>query len=248
MSLIKKLLILVLPFLLVSCKTAKEDLTVTPANTLYANAKSLMEQKKYKESAQEFSKIYFQHPGDRITPQAEIMHAYALYLASRYEEAIDVLDHFTKLHPLHEDIAYVFYLKALCFYMDISDAEHDQGKTVSANLAFSDVINRFPSSKYAVDSSLKLDLVRDHLAGSEMNIGRVYIKKQNPIAAVKRFQYVIQNFQTTNHITEALYRMVECYTMLGIKDEALKYAAVLGHNYPDSTWYNKAYLLINKHK
>lgn len=248
MGLIKKILLLTLPLLLISCKSTKEDLTITPADTLYKKGESLMLEKKYKESAEEFSKIYFQHPGAAIAPNAEIMHGYALYLASKYEEAVDVLDNFTKLHPIHQDIAYVYYLKALCYYMDISDSEHDQGKTTSANLAFLDVINRFPNSKYAVDASLKLDLVRDHLAGLEMNVGRFYLKKNNPIAAIKRFQYVVQNFQTTNHITEALYRMVECYMMLGVKEEASKYAAVLGHNYQDSDWYNKAYSLIHKHR
>lgn len=246
MSLIKKILLLLLPFLLISCKSTKEDLTITPASTLYQKGEALMIEKKYKESAEEFSKIYFQHPGSDIAPRAEIMQAYSLYLASRYDEAVDVLDNFTKLHPIHQNIDYVFYLKALCYYMEISDAEHDQGKTISANLSFLDVINRFPNSKYAVDSSLKLDLVRDHLAGLEMNVGRFYLKKKNPIASIKRFQYVVQNFQTTNHITEALYRMVECYIMLGVKEEASKYAAVLGHNYPDSEWYKKAYSLINR--
>lgn len=245
MPLIKKILLLILPFLLVSCKSTKEDLTITAVDTLYHKGELLMAEKKYKESAEEFSKIYFQHPGSAVAPNAEIMQAYSLYLATKYEEAIDVLDNFTKLHPVHQDIAYVYYLKALCNYMDISDAEHDQGKTSSANLAFLDVINRFPNTKYAVDSSLKLDLVRDHLAGLEMNAGRFYLKKNNPIGSIKRFQSVVQNFQTTNHITEALYRMVECYMMLGVKEEASKYAAVLGHNYPDSHWYSKAYNLIH---
>lgn len=246
MGLIKKILLLTVSLLLISCKTKKDDLTVIPADTLYHKGEALMAEKKYKDSAEEFSKIYFQHPGSELAPRAEIMQAYALYLASKYEEAIDVLDNFTKLHPIHEDISYVFYLKALCYYMDISDSEHDQGKTVSANFAFLDVINRFPNSKYAIDSNLKLDLVRDHLSSSEMNVGRFYLKKRNPIAAIKRFQYVVQNYQTTNHITEALYRMVECYVMLGIKEEASKYSAVLGHNYPDSEWYNKAYILVHK--
>lgn len=241
---LKKFSLLTAMLLLASCKTTKEDLTVTPSDTLYKNAEDFLAKKKYKAAAEEFGKIYFQHPGANITPQAEMMEAYSLYMEGEYEEAVDVLDIFIKLHPMHEDIAYVYYLKSLCYYMDISDSEHDQGKTESAKLAFTEVINRFPTTKYAIDANLKMDLINDHLAGREMNIGRIYLKKQNPIAAIKRFQKVINEFQSTNHTAEALYRMVECYTMLGLKEEAKKYAAILGHNYLDSHWYNKAFKLV----
>lgn len=234
--------------ILFACKTIKEDETIIPEDTLYQKGTELLHHKKHKLAAQEFAKIYFQHPGSALSPQAEIMEAYSFYLAAEYEEAIDVLDTFINLHPMHKDIAYVYYLKGMCYYMQLSDAEHDQGKTESAQVAFQDVINRFPLTKYAVDASLKMDLIKDHLAGSEMNIGRFYLKKQNPIAAIKRFQNVVQNYQTTSHVPESLYRMVECYIMLGIKDEAKKYAAVLGHNYPSSDWYRHAHSLIMKYK
>lgn len=241
-------LLLLCSSILVACKTTKEDDTIIPENTLYQTATDLLHKNKYKEAAAEYAKIYFQHPGSDLTPQAEIMEAYSFYLATEYEEAIDVLDTFMNLHPMHEDIAYVYYLKAMCYYMQLSDAEHDQGKTESAKVAFQDVINRFPDTKYAVDASLKMDLIKDHLAGSEMNIGRFYLSKQNPIAAIKRFQNVVQNYQTTSHAPESLYRMVECYMMLGLKDEAKKYAAVLGHNYPSSDWYAHAHKLVLKGK
>ncbi|MBP7189856.1 MAG: outer membrane protein assembly factor BamD [Rickettsiaceae bacterium] len=239
-----KLSLLAAVLLLASCKTTKEDLTVTPSDTLYKNAEGFLAQKKYKAAAEEFGKIYFQHPGAEITPQAEIMEAYSLYMEGEYEEAIDVLDIFIRLHPMHQDISYVYYLKGLCYYMEISDSEHDQGKTDSAKLVFTEVINRFPATKYAIDANMKMDLINDHLAGNQMNIGRLYLRKKNPISAIKRFQKVIKEFQTTAHTQEALYRIVECYSLLGLKEEAKKYAAVLGHNYQDSKWYHKAFKIV----
>jgi outer membrane protein assembly factor BamD len=246
MKLHNLLLISCIALALSACKTKNEDETVIPADKLYADGIAMLANGKHKKASEEFQKIYFQHPGAELTPQAEIMEAYSLYLAGEYEECIDVCDIFSKLHPMHKDVDYVYYLKALSFYMQISDDEHDQSRTDNAQLAFEDVIKRFPQTKYAIDSSLKLDLVNDHLAGSNMNIGRFYLKKNNPIAAAARFENVIRDYQTTSHTAEALYRMVESYMMLGLKDEAQKYAAVLGHNYPDSHWYRGAHALLGK--
>ncbi len=183
-----------------------------------------------------------------MTPQAELMQAYSLFLAAQYEEAVDVLDMFIKLHPANVDIAYAYYLKALSYYMLISDVNHDQSRTFLAKDSFEDVIAKFPNTKYAIDSSLKIDLVNDHLAGKEMMVGRFYLKKKNPMAAINRFEEVIDNYQTTSHSVEALYRLAESYMMLGLPDEAKKYASVLGYNYPDSQWYSYAYRLVQNHQ
>lgn len=236
----------VMALLLSGCKSKKEDETVFPAVELYQNGLAKLEQHQYSEAAKEFGKVFFQHPGNDITPQAELMQAYALYLSDQYDEAIDVLDTFTKLHPMNVDIAYAYYLKALCHYTQISDVHLDQSRTALAKEGFEEVIGRFPGSKYAIDSALKIDLVNDHLAGKEMEIGRYYTHKKNPIAAISRFQSVVDNYQTTSHVPEALYRLVESYTVLGLKSDARKYAAVLGHNYPDSKWYQYAYNLAEK--
>lgn len=234
--------------LLASCKTKPEDETITPVDKLYYDGYQLLEQKKFKKASEEFQKIYFQHPGNELTPEAEIMEAYSLFLAHEYDEAVDVLDIFIKLHPLHRDIDYVYYLKALSYYMQISDDAHDQSRTQNAKLAFEDVITRFPNSRYAGDAALKMNLANDHLAGAEMHAGRFYLVRNNPIAASGRFETVIRDYQTTSHTPEALYRMVEVYMMLGVKDEAQKYAAVLGANYLDSHWYKEAYKLIKNEK
>jgi outer membrane protein assembly factor BamD len=229
-----------------SCANKKmdEDLIV-PAPELYNNGLVLLEKQKYSKAAEEFSRIFYQDPGNKMTPQAELMQSYSLFLAGQYEEAIDVLDSFIKLHPMHEDIAYAYYLKALSYYMQISNVQLDQSRTFLAKKSFEDVTTLFPKTKYSIDAALKIDLVNDHLAGKEMDVGRYYLRQNNPIAAINRFQLIVDNYQTTSHIPEALYRLVESYLMLGLSDEAKKYAAVLGHNYPDSTWYKYCYSLIN---
>jgi outer membrane protein assembly factor BamD len=230
--------------MLVGCKTAKDDDTIIPAEELYTKASELLSKQKYKSAADEFSKIYFQHPGCTLSAKGEIMEAYSLYLAGEYDEAVDVLDIFIKIHPLHEDVAYAYYLKALSYYMQMSNADHDQSKTALAKVTLTDVITKFPGTKYAIDAALKMDLVQDHLAGAEMNVGRFYLTQNNPIAAAGRFEVVVRDYQTTSHVAEALYRLVESYMLLGLQNEAVKYAAVLGHNYPESTWYKHSFNLL----
>lgn len=238
--------ILTFSLFLTGCKSKKaDDEIVVPAPNLYSNALKLLEENKYSKAAEEFGKIFFQHPGDAMTPQAELMQAYSLFLNTEYDEAVDVLDIFIKLHPMNVDIAYAHYLKALCYYMQISNVRLDQSSTSLAKESFEEIIKRFPNTKYATDSKLKIDLVNDHLAGKEMNVGRYYLQHKNPIAAINRFQTVVDNYQTTSHIQEALYRMTESYLLLGLIADAKKYTAVLGANYPDNKWYKYSYDLVN---
>ena len=238
-------IIVMVSLILTGCKNKKsDDDLITPATDLYNSGLSLLNQNKHSKAAEEFGKIFYQHPGNDLTPQAELMQAYSLFLSGEYDEAVDILDMFIRLHPMNVDIGYAYYLKALSYYMQISNVRLDQSRTSFAKQAFEDVINRFPGTKYAMDSSLKIDLVNDHLAGKEMEVGRFYLSKNNPISAIQRFQHVITNYQTTSHAPEALYRIVESYTMMGLDDEAKKCASVLGHNYPDSHWYKHSYHLV----
>jgi len=246
MSSVKYFLLIVIASLtLVSCKSKFTDSEeVVPAEELYNTALKDLEEGEYKKASLGFEKVFFQHPGNIITPKAELMQAYSLYLAGEYDEVVDVLDIFIKLHPRHEDIAYAYYLKALANYTQISNVKLDQSRTRYARVGLEEVINRFPGSKYAIDAALKIDLVNDHLAGKEMLIGRYYLKKKNLVAAIKRFQTVVEQYDTTSHIPEALYRLVESNLMLGLTDEAKKYATVLKYNYPDSSWDKYSYNLL----
>ncbi|MCB2083694.1 MAG: outer membrane protein assembly factor BamD, partial [Sphingomonadaceae bacterium] len=188
-----------------------------------------------------------QHPYSQWATRAQVMAAFAYYQNGNYDEAILTADRFIQLHPGNKDAPYAYYLIALSYYEQISDVTRDQKITDQARAALTEVNRRFPQSEYAADARLKLDLVNDHLAGKEMEIGRFYQKSGKWLAAQLRFQNVVDNFQTTSHAPEALYRLVESSLALGVPEEAVKYAAVLGANYPGSEWYDKAYDLVQKH-
>src|SRR5262249_41967426 len=166
---------------------------------------------------------------------------YTYYRGNKYDDAISALDRFIDLHPGNKNTPYAYYLKALCYYEQIQDVRRDQKMTEDALDALTEVINRYPNTAYGRDASLKLDLTRDHLAGKEMEIGRYYEQQQQYLAAINRFRRVIENYQTTTHVPEALLRLTECYMALGVNDEAQTAAAVLGYNYPGTHWYEAAY-------
>src|SRR5262249_10332153 len=162
----------------------------------------------------------------------------------KYNEAIMAADRFITLHPGNKDAPYAYYLKAVSLYEQIVDVGRDQRRTEQAMAALSDLIRRFPQTDYARDARLKLDLTRDHLAGKEMSIGRYYLKRGEYVAAISRSRTVVDKYQTTSHIPEALHRLVECYLSLGVVKEARAAAAVLGNNYPGSDWYEDSYSMM----
>jgi outer membrane protein assembly factor BamD len=174
------------------------------------------------------------------------MSAFSYYLMQDYTKAIDSAQRFLSIHPGNKDAPYAYYLIALSYYEQISDVDRDQSITQQALTALTDIQRRYPNSEYAADARLKVDLVYDHLAGKEMQIGRFYEKTGQWLAAQMRFQNVVETYQTTSHAAEALYRLTETSLALGLPDEAKKYAAVLGANYPGSEWYEKAFALMQK--
>lgn len=217
-----------------------------PVDQLYNKASDLMDKGQYKEAAKEFAEVERQHPYSQWATRAQIMEAFADYQALDYESAVNALDQFIQLHPGNNEIAYAYYLRALCFYERIADVQRDQGYARDALKSLQEVVSRFPDSNYAKDAALKIALVNDHLAGAEMNIGRYYLRQKLYIAAIGRFKTVVEKYQTTSHVPEALERLVECYLALGIPKEAKATAAVLGYNFPGSQWYQDAYKLLVK--
>ncbi len=215
-----------------------------PVSTLYDDAMARLSAQEYKEAGQAFEEVERQHPYSVWAVKAQLMAAYAYYEAGKFDDAILAADRFIELYPANADVSYAYYLKALCYYEQISDVGRDQKMTLDARAALNEVIKRFPDSEYARDARLKLDLTTDHLAGKEMEIGRYYEKTGNLLSAINRFQAVATNYQTTSHAPEALYRLVEVYTKLGLKTEAKKSGAVLGYNYPGSDWYLMAYRIL----
>ena len=172
------------------------------------------------------------------------MAAFANYKNAQYDEAVSALDRFVRQHPGNKNTPYAYYLKALCYYEQITDVGRDQKITALAQQSLTEVVSRFPDSEYARDARIKLDLVADHLAGKEMEIGRYYERHVDYLAAINRFRTVVEKYQTTSHTPEALHRLVECYLRLGVVDQAQRYASVLGYNYPNSPWYKDSYALM----
>jgi outer membrane protein assembly factor BamD len=228
-----------------ACGDSKKEVYVErPVEELYNRAMDKFNDSNYRGATTDFDEVDRQHPYSVWATKAQLMSAYSLYQASKYDQAVVDLDRFIQLHPGNRDAAYAYYLKALCYYVQITDVGRDQKTTEQALKALDEVNKRFPESKYARDARLKLDLTRDHLAGKEMEIGRYYERQGNYLAAINRFRRVVDNYQTTTHVPEALHRLTESYLALGIVDEAKTTAAVLGHNYPGSEWYVDSYALL----
>ena len=219
----------------------KTDFSKLPPEQLYNNGVDALNAKRYNTAVGQFDAIEQNYPYSSWAVNAQLMHGYAEYLQNHYAEANGALDRFIALHPGNQNIAYAYYLRALGFYEQISDIQRDQKGTQVAMGALQDVVNRFPDTPYARDARLKIDLCRDHLAGKEMEVGRWYEAQKNYAAAIGRFQRVVDDYQTTNHVPEALHRLTEIYLLLGLTDQARKTAAVLGHNYPGNRWYESSY-------
>ena len=231
--------------------TGKSDdlrVKVDPASKtveeLYNNGVDALNQKRYGTAVAQFDAVEQNYPYSSWAVNAQLMHGYAEYLQNHYTEATGALDRYIQLHPSNSNIAYAYYLRALCYYEQIADIQRDQRGTQQAMSALQEVVNRFPESAYARDSRLKIDLCRDHLAGKEMEVGRFYENQRLYTAAIGRFQRVVDDYQTTNHVPEALHRLTEIYLLLGLTEQAKNTAAVLGHNYPGSSWYQDSYATL----
>ena len=212
-----------------------------PVEMLYNEGFEHLERRDYNRAAAYFDEVERQHPYSEWARRAQLMSAFSYYVARDYTSAIRAAQRFLSIHPGNKDAPYAQYLIALSYYEQISDVQRDQAITLQAKTALTEVIRRYPSSGYAADAQLKLDLVNDHLAGKEMTIGRFYQKSGRWLASTLRFREVVDEYQTTSHTAEALYRLTESYLAIGLPEEAKKSAAVLGANYPGSEWYEKAY-------
>ena len=219
-----------------------------PVNKIYDLALNSLNKGEFKFAAQEFDEVERQHPYSTWAVRAKLMAAYANYLDNQYDSAIVALDRFIQLHPSNKDVPYAYYLKGLSYYEQISNITRDQQMTALAMRSLRELVSRFPNSKYARDAKLKIELTLDHLAGKDMNIGRYYLKQQKYLAAINRFKKIVDRYQTTTHVPEALHRLVEAYLALGIVTEAKKMASVLGHNYPGSEWYIDSFDMVGNQR
>ncbi|MEC8067327.1 MAG: outer membrane protein assembly factor BamD [Pseudomonadota bacterium] len=242
-----KVVVLVSALGLAACSSTPEKREIVgEVELLYNQGMDLLTEGRYGEAVNAFEELERQHPYSGWATRAQMMVVFAYYNSERYDEAVPAADRFIGSHPGHKDLPYILYLKAMSHYNRISDVRRDQQFTEEALQTFNELVQRYPESEYAKDAKLKITLCLDHLAGKEMMVGRYYLKNRRYMAAINRFRTVVENYQSTSQIQEALYRLSESYLALGIEDEATQSAAVLGHNYPSSMWYQKAYDLLGQ--
>ena len=231
-------------------KSAKENnrYVARDVETLYNAAKNQLDKKRFKIAAVLFDEVERQHPYSVWARRAELMSAFSHYLAQDYTESIDSAQRFLSIHPGNKDAAYAMYLIGVDYYEQIGDVNRDQKTVQQALDAMGELIRRYPDTPYAADARLKTDLINDHLAGREMDIGRFYERRHEWLASTYRFRRVVDTYQTTSHVPEALLRLTEVYLELGLPEEARKSAAVLGANFPGTDWYQRAYGLLQKNE
>ena len=215
-----------------------------PVEQIYTKALDFLNAGKFRQAAAEFDEVERQHPYSQWARRSMLMASYCYYETNDYDSAILAAQRFLALHPGNKDAAYAYYLMGISFYEQISDVGRDQKMTQNALATLAEIVRRFPTTEYARDARLKIDLTIDHLAGKEMEIGRYYLNQHSYVAAVNRFRVVIVNYQTTTHVPEALHRLTEAYLSLGIVTEAQTSAAILGYNFPGSSWYQDSYDLL----
>ena len=197
-------------------------------------------------AAKKFNEAEILFPQSEYAPKSALMAAYSYYSQNYYGDAIAELIRFLRVYPNHKDIAYAEYLLGLCYYEQIVDEKKDLQSIVNAKKTFRNLISKYPDSEFATDATFKIDLINEVLAGKEMFIGRYYFDKKKWIPAINRFRIVVDNYETTIYVEEAIHRLVEIYYILGIETEAKKYANLLGYNYQSSQWYEKSFIVFNK--
>ena len=215
-------------------------------NTLYGLAKESLDRRDYERSAQLFDEVERQHPYSVWARRAQLMSAFSYYMAQKYPEAVSSAQRFLTIHPGNKDAPYASYLIAMSYYEQIEDVARDQKITQQASDALNELIRRYPHSRYAADARLKIDLVNDHLAGKEMEVGRFYQRSGKWLAAAIRFRDVVDKYQTTSHTPEALSGWSKPISRSACRTRRAKAAAVLGANYPGSEWYAPRYKLIQR--
>ena len=196
-------------------------------------------------AAKKFNEAETLYPQSSWAPKAALMAAYSYYSQDYYADSIMELERFIKIYPLNKNLSYAYYLMGLCYYEQIVDEKKDLKSISKSKDYFLFLIKNFPNTEYATDASFKIDLINDVLAGKEMYIGRYYFEREKWIAAINRFRTVIDEYESTIYVEEAIHRLVEIYYLIGLSDEAEKYAILLGYNYQSSEWYKKTYSLFD---
>ena len=214
----------------------KKDLPQLSDNQIYSKGISLIQKDNFKDAILEFDKVFLNYPFSSLASRSEIMSAYSLFQNNELSKAINKLNSFIEMNPKGELTQYAHYLLAMCYYAQVSSEGRDPGLSIKALNSFKLITSKYPNSKYAKDSKLKIQYLNNSLAKNEMNVGKFYLRKGAPASAIKRFKFVLQNYQNTSIIPETLYRLNEAFLMIGLKDEAVKGNAILNYNCPKNKW------------
>jgi outer membrane protein assembly factor BamD len=253
MKLINIYLILILFFFNISCSKnivkdpiIKKKSLEAQVHEAYKEGMDSLESGDVLFAAKKFNEVEILFPQSEMAPKAALMAAYSYYKQDYYSDAVAELTRFIRVYPQHKDLNYATYLLAVSYYEQIVDEKKDLQSIIRAKEKFELIVKRYPNTEYALDSEFKLDLINDTLAAKEMYIGRYYFNQKKWIPAINRFRTVIDDYETTIYTEEALHRLVETYYVLGLENEAKKYANLLGYNYQSSKWYEKSYIVFNK--
>lgn len=217
---------------------------ISPADQTYNEGLANIDAGNWTEAAKKFQKVDRQHPYSDLAKQAAVMLTFVSYEQGNYLDAIENGERFVSLYPSHEEAPYALYLVGMSHFRQIVDVTRDQGSSHETVRIMNEIVTRYPESEYVEDAKRKIRVARDQLAGKEMLVGRYYQERREFIGAVSRFREVVEKYQDTRHVEEALARLTESYYALGLNSEAQTAAAVLGHNYPDSEWYQDSFTLL----
>ena len=249
----KLIFLFALIFLITACSKKNDNTSLIKEKSLelqvleaYQEGKESLEKGDVLFAAKKFNEAEILFPQSIWAPKSALMAAYSYYIQDYYGDATAELDRFIRVYPNHENLDYAYYLLAISYYEQIVDEKKDLQSIINAKKTFTIVIDKFPNTEYALDAEFKIDLINDILAAKEMYVGRYYVDKKKWIPAINRFREVVDKYETTIYVEEALYRLVEVHYLLGLKNEAEKYAKLLGYNYQSSTWYEKSYAIFNK--
>ena len=248
---LKLYLVLFLLIFLFSCASNKDNEIEYSERSLYQIYSSALDNLisyDYEDAALQFEEVERQHPYSEWSKKAIIMSAYSSYKNRDYLKAEANLNRFLNLYPAAELAPYAQYLLGLNYFDQIIEITRDQTSVTKSLEIFKLILDRYPKTNYAKDAYFKIIFLENQLAAKEIDIAMTYLGLKKYISALKRFKFVVNNYQTTNYTPEALHRLVEIYLILGVKDEALVNARVLGHNFPDSAWYKLSYNLLKKKK
>ncbi len=254
MSKINKIILnILIVFFIFSCskKEIKKSLIEEKSLELqvyeaYSEGKKSLENGDVLFAAKKFNEAEILFPQSDWAPRAALMAAYSYYSQDYHMDAIAELERFKKIYPKHKNLDYANYLLAICYYEQIIDEKKDLNAILNAQQGLKFVIDNFPNSEYSMDAEFKLDLVNDIMASKEIYIGRYYFQKKKWVPAINRFRNVVDHYENTIYVEEALHRLVEVHYTIGLTEEAKKYAKLLGYNYQSSEWYKKSYSVFNK--